>query len=450
MNKITCLVLILFLSVSARDGAEIKNSNSMKRLQSNRDSIIVELKTALYDDINLWYPLVVDKEFGGYFSDVNYKWELSGRQNKMIVQQARHVWSLSNAYEYYNDKKYLEYAKHGFEFLRDVMWDKEYSGFYDLVDREGNIIKSNGQIIKKAYGNTFALYGLAAYYRASGDTSALNLALQTFKWFEQNSYDAEYGGYFQFITREGKPFVDGFQGTPPKDQNSMIHILEAFTELYKVWPNELLKERLSALLQLIRDVVTTEAGYMNLFFDREMRHVSFRDLGKDIKPHQFELDHVSFGHDVEIAYLMLETSHLLGIENDTTTMRVAINLVDHSIKFGFDKINGGLFDRGFYFLNEDKPEIIKKSKEWWAQYEALNSFLLMSQLQPSKNEYYYDLFVKQWHYIKNYIIDSEQGGSFWGGIDIEYENNHGPKGTIWKINYHSSRALINCIRQLGN
>jgi mannobiose 2-epimerase len=446
MKKITFLVLLILFSVSSSNRTE--NKNHTKILLEDRDSILTELKTILYDDINLWYPLVIDNEYGGYFSDVNYKWELSGRQNKMIVQQARHIWSLSNAYEYYHDKKYLEYAQHGFEFLRDVMWDKKYSGFYDLVDREGNVIKTDGQVVKKAYGNAFALYGLAAYYRVSHDTSALNLAVKTFEWFEQYSYDPEFGGYFQFISEVGKPFKDGFQGTPPKDQNSMIHILEAFTELYKVWHDELLKQRLTSLLYLIRDVVVNKTGYMNLFFNRQMNHISFKDLGRDIKPYQFDLDHVSFGHDVEIAYLMLETSHILGIKNDTSTLRIANQLVDHSIKYGFDKKRGGIFDRGYYFMNKTEPEIIKKSKEWWAQYEGLNSFLMMSQLNSQKSEHYYDLFVKQWDYIKSYIIDHEHRGSFWGGIDVEDENIKGAKGTIWKVNYHSSRALINCIRYL--
>ena len=185
---------------------------------------------------------------------------------------------LSNAAMFYQDNtELLKTAKHGFKFLKDVMWDKEFGGFYDLVDRKGNPLKENGELIKKAYGNSFAIYGLAAYYKASGNQKHLELAKKTFYWLEKYSYDKHYGGYFQFISREGKPLESGFGNYPPKDQNSSIHLLECFTELYKVWPDKLLQERILSLLKIIRDKITTEKGYMNLFFTKDWTPISFRD-----------------------------------------------------------------------------------------------------------------------------------------------------------------------------
>ena len=144
----------------------------------------------------------------------------------MIVSQARHIWSASNAYIFYNDRKdLLRTAEHGFKFIKDKMWDKTYGGFYDLVDRKGNPIKENGELIKRAYGNAFAIYGLACYYRASGNIEALNLAKKTFYWLDQQSFDKVNGGYFQFLSEDGEAFIDGYKITPPKDQNSSIHLL---------------------------------------------------------------------------------------------------------------------------------------------------------------------------------------------------------------------------------
>ena len=134
-------------------------------------------------------------------------------------------------------------AKNGALFLKNTMWDKENGGFYDLVSRDGKPIKEQGQIIKRAYGQSFAIYGLAAYFNASHDTVALRLAQDAFWWLEKHSYDPKFGGYFQFMSRDGTPFPDGLGISPPKDQNSSIHILECFTELYKVWPDSTLKER---------------------------------------------------------------------------------------------------------------------------------------------------------------------------------------------------------------
>src|SRR3990172_11581645 len=221
-------LLFLFSSFSATD--KTKNKSVSNNPQTNRDSILAEMETNLDNMFELWYPKSIDTVYGGFFSDINYKWELQGRQNKMIVTQARHVWSAYNAAQFYKDSNkknlLLKVAAHGFEFLKSTMWDKEFGGFYDLVNREGEPLKENGKIIKRVYGNAFAIYGLASYYKASGDISALKLAEETFYWLWKNNYDSLYGGYFQFISKKGVPYTDGYGNDPPKDQNSSIHLLE--------------------------------------------------------------------------------------------------------------------------------------------------------------------------------------------------------------------------------
>jgi hypothetical protein len=163
------------------DMAELPGiDNSQCADQPSRDTIYYEMQRLLKDEFAKFYPLSIDTVYGGFFSDINYKWELEGPQNKMIVTQARHVWSTANATHYFQkDTTLLKIADHGFIFLKNKMWDKEYGGFYDLVDRYGEPIKESGTIIKRAYGNAFAIYGLAAYYHASGDTVALELAKET-------------------------------------------------------------------------------------------------------------------------------------------------------------------------------------------------------------------------------------------------------------------------------
>ncbi len=302
--------------------------------------------------------------------------------------------------------------------------------------------------MKRAYGNAFAIYGLAANFKASGDSAALSFAQETFRWLEKHCYDSQFGGYFQFTSREGIPFVDGYNGVPPKDQNSTIHLLEAFTELYSVWPDPVLKERLQSLLLLVRDRITTDKGYMVLFFKRDWTPISYRNSSADIRERNYEFDHVSFGHDIETAYLMLEASKTLGIKHDTRTLAVGKKMVDHGMTFGWDTERGGIYDGGYYLPVEDKPTIVRNTKEWWSQVEALNSFLLMSELYPNDDHHYFEKFRAQWEYCKKYVIDNEYGGWYWGGIDIVPNNKFSPKSTIWKCNYHTSRALINCISML--
>jgi mannobiose 2-epimerase len=408
------------------------------------------MKILLEQEYTKWYPLTLDTVYGGYFSDLNYKWELEGRQDKMIVTQARHVWSTSNAVLYYqkDSDKFHKVAEHGFKYLRDVMWDKEYGGFYNLVNREGEPIRDNGEIIKQVYGNAFAVYGLAAYYKAFGDTAALNLATQTFNWIEKHSYDPVYGGYFEFMKRDGTALKDGFAGTPSKDQNCAIHLLEGFAELYKVWPDPLLKERLNGLLLLIRDKMIKNGETLQLFFHQDMTPVSYHDSKDPSGGSDFNFDHISFGHNVETTYLLLEASDILGIKDNSKTLSVGKKMDDYALENGWDNERGGIYDRGYIFNGENKVKIIKIAKEWWGQIEGANSFLLLSELIPAEKEKYYSKFLIQWEHIRKYLIDPKYGGWYWDSIDTTPDAIKSPKSSIWKCNYHTSRGLINCIKKL--
>ena len=145
---------------------------------------------------------------------------------------------------------------------------------------------------------------------------------------------------------------------------------------------------------------------------------------------------------------MLEASAALGLKDDSATLRVARRMVDHALAFGWDGEHGGLFDGGYYEQGQDRPSIVRPTKEWWCQAEALNSFLLMSDLFSDESARYYEKFCAQWDYCKKFVIDYEHGGWYWGGIDGAPRNTHVPKASIWKCNYHTSRALINCIRRI--
>src|SRR5690606_15342810 len=283
-----------------------------------------------------WYPLAIDSVHGGFLSNFTYEFVPEEKQEKMIVSQARHLWTTAKASIYYPDEApYKSYAKHGLPFLRDKFWDGKYGGFHTLLDQQGNVL-STGQEHKTAYGNAFAIFGLAAYFEASADTAALDLAKKAFLWLEKHSHDPVHHGYFQSLDRDGSPLLDrtGLPSTSQigyKDQNSSIHLLEAFTELYAVWPDELLRERLEEMLYLIRDTLITDKGYLQLFFYPDWKPVSYQDSSRTQIEKHHSLDHVSFGHDVETAYLMLEASHVLGIKDDPVTMTIAKNMVDHAL-----------------------------------------------------------------------------------------------------------------------
>lgn len=404
--------------------------------------------------LDAWYPRTVDSIYGGFLSDFDYKWEMKGAQNKMIVTQSRHVWTCSSVAEFYPGKRdyYLKMARHGVQFLKDKMWDKQRGGFYNLVDRQGNVLKSDksGKIMKDAYGNAFAIYGLSAYARQANDTSALALAKKAFLWLDRHSYDSLHGGYFQFLEADGTPLKGGYKDTPPKDQNSSIHLLEAFTELYRVWPDPVVKKRLLMMLSVIRDKIVQPKGYLQLYVNQDLSPFSLREAPERIRAKQWKNDHISFGHDVETAYLMLEASEVAGVKNDTLTLRIAKKMVDHALATGWDTSVGGFYEAGYYFKGQDTVTIIHDTKNWWAQAEGLNTLLLMSELFPNDQNNYKALFLKEWEYINTYLIDHEHGGWYPNGIDKHPGEKYAMKAQIWKGNYHTTRSMINCLKRLAH
>lgn len=405
-----------------------------------------------------WYPLVVDPKNGGYYTNISYNWKVEPEQPKMIVTQARQVWTASKASLMFDNKIYASAANHGYDFLRNSFWDQKFGGFYQMRTFDGHTSDYLGFFDeKRTYGNAFAIYGLAALYDLNKDEKVLEFAKNAFKWIEDHAFDPKLNGYYQFLTREGnifdknsayrtKAYDDVEQGF--KDQNSSIHLLEAYTEFYNVWHDDSLYEKLLSLLLLIRDVITTKKGYMNLFFEYDWTPVSFTNSTKAIREKNYRLDHVSFGHDYETAFLMLEASYTLGLKNDIETLSVAKKMVDHAIVNGWDNENGGFFDAGYYLADDNTCTIIQSTKNWWAQAEGLNILLIMSKIFP-ENNIYHDYFLKQWDYINNYLIDHDYGDWFEGGLDKEPHFKKGGKGHIWKAAYHTGRALMNCIKILS-
>src|ERR1700712_953752 len=379
-------------------------------------------KSLRHDLLDVYYPRTLDTVYGGFLSTFSYDFKPTGTQEKMIVTQSRHTWTNAKAALRYPEKlNYRALATAGFHFLADVMWDKQYGGFYTLVTRKGEVPPGDPGD-KTAYGNAFGMYALAAYYELTRDTAALALAKKTFYWLEAHSHDSLHKGYFQHMKQNGEP-IQRTMHTPAtaetgyKDQNSSIHLLEALTALYEVWKDPLVRDRLQEMLFLIRDTIITQRSNLTLFFTPDWKPVSVKDSSRDFILHHHNLDYVSFGHDVETAYLMLEASQALGFTNDSITLMKGKKLVDHALKNGWDKQAGGFYDEGFYFKGDTAISILKESKNWWAQAEGLNTLLLMSDYFPNDPHQYFEKFKILWTYTQTYLIDHQWGDWYDEGLD---------------------------------
>ncbi len=393
-----------------------------------------EVDTALRTDVlDVWFPRSVDNEHGGFHSHFARDWKQLPSDGKFSVFQGRMTWVASQVVlrEPTMKDKFIPIVHQGVDFLANVLWDKQDGGFFWGLDDDGKITPAFTDA-KELYGIGFCIYGAAAAYQATGDPKALALAKEGFYWADKHAHDSVNGGYFEWLARDGTPVVpqvpDGMVATNPigpinyKSMNTHIHLLEAFTQLYQVWPDPTLRTRLEEMLAIVRDKICVEPGVMNLYFTNAWQAIP---------------DHDSYGHDVETAYLMLETDEVLHHKASPQTERMAKILVDHALAYGWDNDNGGFYQAGTTF---GKPE--DTAKEWWVQVEGLNALLLMHERYGKQDPRYFQRFLQQWAFIQNHTIDQQYHGLYnltkADGTPITQD-----KGVIWKAAYHDGRAFWN-------
>jgi mannobiose 2-epimerase len=384
--------------------------------------------------LELWFPRCIDKENGGFHMTWGRDWSRTPSQGKGAVVQARMTWIAARVAikRPALREQYLPYVAHGLDFLERVMWDAERGGFYWLLDDAGkptSDVKDN----KHLYGISFGLYAAAAAFEATSDERAKDLAVRAFEWVEKRAHDDRHGGYHEYFTRDGAVIGAAAElgatgaGTPIggragyKSMNTHIHLLEAYTQLYEVWPDPRLKTRLAELLVIVRDKIAVEPGVLNLWFTPDWRATA---------------DHDSFGHDIETAYLLHEAAHALGQAGDPRTLRVERMLVDHTLALGFDPVRGGVYNKGTAF---DPPYDL--AKDWWGQFEALNALLMMHERHGRETDVYWRGFGLQWRNITEEFTDKQHGGIY-GGIDEHGKPTDASKGHNWKAAYHDGRALL--------
>jgi mannobiose 2-epimerase len=393
------------------------------------------------DVLGVWFPRTVDREQGGFHSNFTRDWKPAPGEGKFSVFQGRMTWVAAQVAMRRPDlrEQFLPVARHGLDYLNDVMWDREAGGFYWGLDDAGRVTPrfTDG---KHLYGMSFCLYGAAAVYKATKDPKALALAVRAFRWADAHAHDARRGGYFEWLTRDGRVVrraegegrveaipVSGFP-LGYKSMNTHIHLLESFTELYGVWKDETLRRRLAELLSIVRDKISVEPGAMGLYFTEDWRALPGHD---------------SYGHDVEAAYLMLEASEILGRKDDAATGRTAKLLVDHALAYGWDETYGGFFREG-----TAAGEAEDTRKEWWVQFEGLNTLLLMHERYGRESDLYFKAFRRQWEFIRERQVDQE----FRGLYDTVGRDGRlhviTPKARIWKAAYHDGRALLNVTERL--
>jgi mannose/cellobiose epimerase-like protein (N-acyl-D-glucosamine 2-epimerase family) len=391
------------------------------------------LEKTLRDNIlGFWHPKTIDKKFGGYKIRYGPNGEEREDGPKGIVTQARQVWLFARAARagYGDRKQLLAAADHGYQFLREKMWDPKHGGFYWAVDASGN---QAIQPKKHLYGQSFGLYAVSEFALASGRADVLSFAHVIFQTLEKRSHDARYGGYREFFNEDWsvpaageKSYMAGDADT--KLMNTHLHLMEAMTTYLEVAKSPIARERLEELVAIETNAVVRKG--LTACTDQ------YRPDWTPVL--EGDRARVSYGHDLENVWLIAEAQRALKLPV-APYVDLFRELWAYSLQFGWDAAEGG-----FYYAGAFRQRADDKQKSWWVQAEVLVSALLMFEL--TKDQKYYDIFEKTWTFLDRRQIDWKNGE--WHSTVMPDGTVRGDKANIWKAGYHNGRAMIESVERL--
>lgn len=386
-----------------------------------------EMQDVLQKNIlRFWLDKMVDQEHGGFYGRIDGHEHLHADAEKGAILNARILWAFSAAYRVLGDKAYLEAASRAKHYIIDHFIDPEYGGVYWSLDCNGKPLDTK----KQFYAIGFAIYGMSEYARATGDAEALKVAIDLYRCIEEHALDHEYNGYIEAMTRDWQPIADmrlsELDANYPKSQNTHLHIIEPYTNLYRVWKSDELKASLRNLIDIFTDrILNPETHHLDLFFDMDWK----RGAGA--------LE--SYGHDIECSWLIHEAALVLGDAEVLKKVEPIVEMVAKASEKGLNAdgsmVHEANLDTGY----------VDSDLHWWVQAEAVVGFFNIYQ-------YFGDESALQkaqhcWTYIKENLIDDENGEWHWSRRKDGTLNLDDDKAGFWKCPYHNSRMCLEIIER---
>ncbi|HZZ20166.1 MAG TPA: AGE family epimerase/isomerase [Opitutaceae bacterium] len=373
-----------------------------------------------------WIEKVANRETKSFVASLTNDLEVDATAERGALLTSRILWTYSAAYIQFGDPDYLAMAELAYEDLSVHFEDKENGGYWWSIAADGTVTGDRKQV----YGQAFAIYALTEFHVASGKQEALDKAVATYRLVEKHAR-ANHGGYLEAFSRTWQPIPDmrlsEIDMNEPKSQNTHLHVMEAYSRLLVVWPDTGLRKALAELLQimLVR-ILNPKTGHLGLFFS------------EDWKP---KSDRISYGHDIEAAWLLMRAAESLGEPAIVKVIRpLALRIAEATLDEGVDE-DGGVYNQG-----APHGLITDSNKEWWPQAEAVIGFI--DTYQHSGEEKYLNAAFKTWNFIELRLIDHMRGEWFRGVTKEGEVLDTELKVSFWKCPYHNGRTGLEATRRL--
>ena len=394
------------------------------------DQLRAELRQEHKDILAYWQRYAPDPVNGGFYGRVDYQNKPDSTADKGIVLNSRILWTFSAGLLHTQHDEYRATADRAFAAIQQHFIDPQHGGVFWSVRPDGQ----PKQTIKQLYGQAFALYGLSEYARATHSAPALSLAKEQFRLMVSKAYDASKGGFAEARARDWSPASDYIlskrDNQEIKTMNTHLHILEAFTSLYRVWPDKTVADQVRGMLDVfLKHIVDPKTYRMNLFMDENWR---------------VRRTAVSYGHDIEASWLLPEAADVLAARNPTdkplqkTVRAVAVSMA-RAASTGLDR------DGGMNYEFDTETGHHNRERSWWVMAEAMVGFMNAYQLTHEKH--FLDKSMQSWAFIKKYLLDTKNGEWF-SGVDADHRVLGSEKISMWKCPYHNSRACLEMLERL--
>ena len=400
MKNVCLIIIYLLISISCTTN------------MNEEDKIVSQLKNEIVQDLTenilpFWAKYSPDPS-GGFFGTLNFDGTPRENAYKGGILNARLVWTFSTAYRMLKDEQFLTLANRAQTYFLDNFIDSEYGGSFYTVNADGSPLDSQ----KDIYQNAFAIYGLSEHYRATGNVESLNAAIDIYRKLIEHAYDPVNGGFIESFSREWQML----EVESPKTMNTNLHVLEALTNLYRVWKDEDLKKHLQEEIDVVsHKVLNQETWHEQLFFTMDWQN-------------QQDID--SYGHDIEFSWLLVEAAEELGDEEILKdTKRIAVNLATVQLEQGIDEKGAMMYEKTGDHLNTNL--------DWWPQAETVVGFLNAWEISGDRK--FLDAAVRTWEWIKTYMIDYEYGEWYSTVKSDGVAMKNRTKADHWRCPYHNSR-----------
>lgn len=381
-----------------------------------------EIKEHLVNDLITFWQGLKDEENGGFYGYLSYDLKLDKKAVKGCILNSRILWFFSNAYMVLGDPSLLESATHAYQFLKEHCVDDEFGGVFWSLTYDGKPEDTT----KHTYNQAFSIYALASYYDASKNPEALEIAWKLYDLVESKCKD-EYG-YLEAFTRSFEPEENDKLSEngviAEKTMNTLLHVFEAYTELYRVTKEEKVAKQIRFMMDLIKDkVFNKEIGRQEVFFDRTWNTL---------------IDLYSYGHDIETAWLVDRGLEVLDDKAYTNMLSPITKIITENI------YNRAYIDHSL--VNESENGVVDTTRVWWVQAEAVVGFLNGYQKQGDKK--FLDASVDIWNYIKKYFIDKRNGSEWFWSVKEDHTPDEKPIVEPWKCPYHNGRMCFEVLRRM--